>query len=122
MAAGFWRKLLSVAAGEEDEAPDAEEERRLVQEGHVRRHLICSGRVQAVGFRYTAFYIAEDLGLSGWVSNRDDGRVEMELQGRPEDIDMLLCRLDGSGRISITAIEEEEISLRHADGFRVRGS
>lgn len=122
MAAGFWRKLLSVTRKEEEEALEAEEEQRLKQEGHVRKRYICSGRVQEVGFRYTAFYIAEDLGLSGWVSNREDGRVEMELQGKPETIDMLLCRLDGSGRISITSIEEEEISLQHAGGFRVRGS
>lgn len=122
MAAGFWRKLLSVTRKEEEAALEAEEEQRLKQEGHVRKHYICSGRVQEVGFRYTAFYIAEDLGLSGWVSNREDGRVEMELQGKPETIDMLLCRLDGSGRISITSIEEEEISLQHAGGFRVRGS
>lgn len=122
MAAGFWRKLLSVASKEEEETLEPEEEQRLKREGHVRKHFICSGRVQEVGFRYTAFYIAEDLGLSGWVSNRDDGRVEMELQGRPETIDMLLCRLDGTGRISITFIEEEEISLRHAGGFRVRGA
>lgn len=121
MAAGFWRKLLNVTLKEKEEALEAEEEQRLVQEGHVRKHYICSGRVQEVGFRYTAYYIAEDLGLSGWVSNLSDGRVEMELQGKPETIDMLLCRLDGSGRISITSIEEEEVSLQHAGGFHVRG-
>lgn len=120
MAAGFWRRLLSVSLREE-EALEEEEERRLIRQGHVRRRYVVSGRVQEVGFRYTAFYIAEELGLSGWVSNLSDGRVEMELQGRPEMIDALLCRLDGTGRISITSIEEEEIALRRAGGFQVRG-
>lgn len=111
---------MTVTLKEEEEL-EAEEERRLIREGHVRRHYTFSGRVQEVGFRYTAYYIAEELGLSGWVSNLSDGRVEMELQGRPEAIDLLLCRLDGSGRISITSIEEEEVSLRRACGFQVRG-
>ncbi|MDO4332873.1 MAG: acylphosphatase [Eubacteriales bacterium] len=93
----------------------------LCQEGHVRRHYLLSGRVQEVGLRYTAFYLAEELGLSGWVSNLEDGRVEMELQGKPETIDLLLCRLDGKGRISITSMEEEEVTLKRESGFCVRG-
>lgn len=122
MAEGFWRRLFFAALREkEEEELDEEEKQRLCRDGQVRRHYIFSGRVQEVGFRYTAFYIAQDLGLSGWVTNLPDGRVEMELQGRPETIDMLLCRLDGSGRISITSIEEEEIPLRRAGGFSVRG-
>lgn len=122
MAAGFWKRLLNSAFRETDEAEPKEEELlSWRQEGHVRRHYFISGRVQEVGFRYTAFYIAEELGLSGWVSNLPDGRVEMELQGKPETIDLLFCRLDGRGRISIAAVEEEEIPLGQAGGFKVRG-
>lgn len=121
MAAGFWRKLFAVSLKEEEEALGEEEARQLLKKGHVRRHYICSGRVQEVGFRYTAFHLAQELGLSGWVSNLDDGRVEMELQGKPETIELLLCRIDGRGRISITDIEEEEIPLLAENGFKVRG-
>ena len=43
-----------------------------------------TGRVQGVGFRYTARERANDLGLSGWVRNISGGRVEVFVQG-PED-------------------------------------
>ena len=47
----------------------------------VRKHLYFSGQVQGVGFRYRSAWIAQSLGLTGWVSNLWDGRVEMEVQG-----------------------------------------
>ena len=47
----------------------------------VRKHIFFSGDVQGVGFRYRSFYIAQSLGLTGWVENLWDGRVEMEVQG-----------------------------------------
>lgn len=40
-----------------------------------------TGRVQGVGFRWTNRGTAEELGLTGWVRNLDDGSVEMEIQG-----------------------------------------
>lgn len=48
----------------------------------IRKHIYFSGRVQGVGFRYQAAYYARSLGLTGWVRNLSDGRVEMEIQGR----------------------------------------
>ena len=51
-------------------------------EKEIRKHLIFSGRVQGVGFRYRAMNIAQMLGLTGWVKNRWDGKVEMEVQGK----------------------------------------
>lgn len=47
----------------------------------IRKHIISSGTVQGVGFRYRSYYIAQSLGLTGWVCNRWDDRVEMEVQG-----------------------------------------
>jgi acylphosphatase len=40
-------------------------------------HIYYSGRVQGVGFRYGAGDIASQLGISGWVKNLPDGRVEV---------------------------------------------
>lgn len=48
----------------------------------VRKHIVFYGRVQGVGFRYTAKYLANSLNLVGWVQNEWDGTVTMEVQGR----------------------------------------
>ena len=47
----------------------------------VRKHMIFHGRVQGVGFRYTAKYLARSMNLTGWVKNEYDGTVVMEVQG-----------------------------------------
>lgn len=59
-----------------------------------RLHVILSGRVQAVGFRYSAYNEAASLGLTGWVRNLPDGRVEAEFEGPKEVLDTMLawCR------------------------------
>ncbi|MFN3394138.1 MAG: acylphosphatase, partial [Candidatus Thermochlorobacter sp.] len=47
----------------------------------TRIYAIASGRVQGVGYRWFIQHHAEQFGLSGYVRNLPDGRVEMELQG-----------------------------------------
>ena len=42
------------------------------------------GRVQGVGFRYTARRAAQELGVVGWVRNLTSGAVEVWAQG-PDD-------------------------------------
>lgn len=64
---------------------------KTIPEGAVRRHLRYSGKVQNVGFRFTAQNHAESRGLTGWVLNRSDGDVELEVQGTPEQIDAFLA-------------------------------
>ena len=64
-------------------------------------HVYYSGRVQGVGFRFTAERIALDLGLSGWVKNLGDTRVELVCEGREEELHKLLDKIDSmfSGHI-----------------------
>lgn len=121
MAAGFWRRLLNMAyQGPEEAELEEEEAGALKEKGHIRRHYLLSGRVQSVGLRYTAVHIAEELGLSGWVLNREDGMVELELQGTEETMELFMTRLDGHGRISISDVEMEECCLQAESGFWVR--
>ncbi|MCL2139269.1 MAG: acylphosphatase [Treponema sp.] len=44
------------------------------------------GRVQGVGFRYSALAEAKRLGLCGWVRNTEDGKVEVWAEGPPEKL------------------------------------
>jgi len=52
----------------------------------MHAHLIISGQVQGVGFRYSAQQQATKHGLVGWVMNREDGTVEMKVEGSEDQI------------------------------------
>jgi acylphosphatase len=56
----------------------------------ARRRVVAHGRVQGVWFRESARQRAEQLGMAGWVRNNADGSVEAELEGDPEDVEVLL--------------------------------
>jgi len=51
-----------------------------------RREVYYSGRVQGVGFRYTVRSIASRFAVTGYVKNLPDGRVELVVEGRAEEI------------------------------------
>jgi acylphosphatase len=57
-----------------------------------------SGRVQGVGFRYFAQREATQLGLTGFVKNRFDGRVEVFAQGESNLVDHFLEILEQGPR------------------------
>jgi acylphosphatase len=57
---------------------------------HVRIH----GRVQGVGFRWFAREEARRLGLSGWVTNRPGGDVEVEAGGEATSLERLRRALE----------------------------
>ena len=48
------------------------------------------GRVHGVGFRYYIVSRAERLGLTGWVSNEQDGSLRCLAEGPREDVELLL--------------------------------
>lgn len=51
-----------------------------------RAHLMISGQVQGVGYRYSAVIRANQHGLAGWVRNTRDGQVEIVAEGREADL------------------------------------
>lgn len=86
----------------------------------IRKHIVFHGRVQGVGFRYTAKYMAQSLGLVGWVKNEWDGTVTMEVQGRETLIHKLLVGLNQGRYIEIEWMDTEEIPLEKESRFHVR--
>lgn len=86
----------------------------------VRKRIVFHGRVQGVGFRYTAKYLAQSLGLTGWARNERDGTVTMEIQGAEALINKLLVNLNHGHFISIEWMDTEEILLKKEKGFSVK--
>lgn len=86
----------------------------------VRKRMTFYGRVQGVGFRYTAKHLARSLGLTGWVENQWDGTVLMEVQGREALIHKLMEGLNRNQFISIDWIDTEEIPLGSESSFEAR--
>jgi len=53
-----------------------------------------TGRVQGVGFRYTALQVAKEFEVSGWVRNLPDGRVQLEAEGAPRTVKDFVVALE----------------------------
>ena len=58
-----------------------------------RAHIVVSGRVQGVAFRYYTQRWASSLSLTGWVRNRPDGKVEAVAEGEEVGIQDLIRRM-----------------------------
>jgi acylphosphatase len=86
-------------------------------------YAVIRGRVQGVGFRYSALRKAQALDLSGWVMNRPDGTVELTAQGARESLEALLEWLaQGPPGARVSAIEHIWRARRGTyGGFEVRG-
>jgi len=86
-----------------------------------RVHVFYSGRVQGIGFRYAAEAVARNLGMTGWVSNLRDGRVELLAEGKEADLKVLLKRIseEMSGYIKDADISWEDPTGEFGD-FGIR--
>lgn len=86
----------------------------------IRRHIIFQGWVQGVGFRYRAYYAANDNGVGGWVRNLPDGTVEAELEGTEDAIDRMIIQIENSRFIRIENMIVTKMPTLDEDTFRVR--
>ena len=88
----------------------------------VRMHYNFVGRVQGVGFRYTAYYAAKQLGLTGFVENEYDGSVTMEVQGPAFKVEEMLRMIRESRWIHIDSANPRKIKTVEGErSFRVKG-
>ena len=77
-------------------------------------HVIFSGTVQGVGFRFTTERLARQFPVTGFVKNLSNGKVEVVAEGKKEDVEKFLAAVRASslGRY----IEDVEIEWREAQG------
>jgi acylphosphatase len=86
----------------------------------VRRRVLVDGRVQGVFFRDSCQRMAASVGVSGWIRNRPDGRVEAAFEGEPEAVDRMVtwCR-QGPRRAVVTSVEVVDEAPVGETSFRV---
>ena len=81
---------------------------------------LVAGRVQGVFFRASTREQAEQLGLSGHVCNRPDGRVEVVACGKQAAVEKLQAWLwQGPTHAQVSAVECEVCETPATDGFRI---
>ncbi|HXQ81723.1 MAG TPA: acylphosphatase [Opitutaceae bacterium] len=82
---------------------------------------VFTGRVQGVGFRYTALQVAREFEVAGFVSNLPDGRVLLEAEGRPEDVEAFIAALHERMQGYVRKVERQS-RVREAQfaGFSIR--
>lgn len=61
-----------------------------MNDAKVRVHVIVKGRVQGVWFRQSTAQQALEIGVAGWVRNREDGSVEAVFEGSPTTVNEAL--------------------------------
>jgi acylphosphatase len=83
----------------------------------IGKHIIFTGRVQGVGFRYTSYNICRRYQLRGYVKNLPDGNVEMMAQGPEDDISSCIRDIkEYFGKyIKEVKIEEIPINTQYTD-------
>lgn len=89
----------------------------MIPETSRRRHIVVSGHVHGVGFRYATRHEAVRLGLRGWVRNIDDGKVEIVAEGDAAAVDALQawCQRGPAGA-NVTSVVATDIPAREALG------
>jgi acylphosphatase len=84
-------------------------------------HVLISGRVQGVGYRYNTYRQARQLNIKGWVQNLKDGRVEAWFEGEAAAIEGMLRWCQG-GPLSakVEAVTAQTASAEGFEEFKIR--
>ena len=84
-------------------------------------HIVVRGRVQGVGYRYSARARASELGLAGWVRNCPDGTVEIHAEGDRENLQTFVewCE-KGPPAGEVTGLDTAPVAVQGMDIFLIR--
>jgi len=74
----------------------------------IRKVVFYTGRVQGVGFRYTTANLAKRFDVAGYVQNLDDGKVRLDVQGAPDQVQGLLDAISQAFARNITGTDISE--------------
>lgn len=88
----------------------------------VRAHIFITGKVQGVTFRSSTRRKARKSGVTGWVRNLPDGRVEAVLEGEERDVKKVInwCHTGPTlARVEKVDVDWEEFQDEF-DGFEVK--
>jgi acylphosphatase len=93
-----------------------------VKQDVLARRYHVSGRVQGVGFRNYVEQVARKIGVSGYVRNRTDGRVEVLAMGSPEQLQQMRVAL-GKGpmmsRVNAVTEEPDSVETKYLGNFEI---
>ena len=87
----------------------------------IKKHLVISGKVQGVGFRYWIQNLAINNNINGWVKNRSSGDVEALIIGQEKEVQKLIkqCKIGPSAAI-IQNIQINNYNQDYSeDGFNI---
>ena len=83
-------------------------------------HAWVSGQVQGVFYRHSTREVAQRLGITGWVRNLSDGRVDLVACGPTEAIDKLVRWLHrGPPNALVTEVKVRDIPWEDHEDFAV---
>ena len=87
------------------------------------KHIVVNGRVQGVNFRSAAEDAAQDIGVAGWVRNRDDGSVELVVEGDDDAVDRMVgWARQGPSAAEVTDVDVTDTEPQGLTSFEQRES
>lgn len=85
------------------------------------RHVVVHGTVQGVGYRMSAVTEARRLGVAGWVRNREDGTVEMVVEGEAPAVEAMVSWAgEGPSHAEVSGVDVEDRPAEGLAGFAQR--
>ena len=86
----------------------------------IRKTVRYSGRVQGVGFRYTAQHLASGFAVTGFVRNCPDGGVELVAEGETDEVEPFLAAVAARMASHIARTIVRDAPPERRTGFHIR--